>query len=60
MSNTKVLLAILAAAPLMSGCLVVGAAGAVAGAAAGATGAVVGGTVDLVTTSDEEQMRKDN
>lgn len=39
----------------LSGCIVASAAGA----AVGVTGAVVGGAVDLVTTSDEEQMKKD-
>ncbi len=44
-----------------SGCVsaAVGATGAVIGGAASATGAVVGGAVDVVTTSDEEEMRKE-
>jgi hypothetical protein len=56
MTRAKAILAVVAAAPFLSGCLVTD----VAGAAIGATGAVVGGAVDLVTTSEEEQMRKDN
>lgn len=46
---------------LSSGCVsaAIGATGAVIGGAASATGAVVGGAVDVVTTSEEEQMRKD-
>jgi hypothetical protein len=50
-----VLLPALLALPLLSGCIVTD----VAGAAIGATGAVVGGAVDLVTTSDAEQNKKD-
>jgi hypothetical protein len=50
-----VLLPALIALPLLSGCIVTD----VAGAALGATGAVVGGAVDLVTTSDAEQDKKD-
>lgn len=48
-------------AGLLCGCVstAVMATGAVVGGAAKATGAVVGGSVDLVTTSDEEQMKKD-
>ena len=56
MTRSWAILGILFAAPVLSGCLVTD----VAGAAIGATGAVVGGAVDLVTTSEEEQMRKDN
>ena len=46
---------------ITSGCVsaAVGATGAVIGGAASATGAVVGGAVDVVTTSEEEQLRKD-
>jgi hypothetical protein len=50
------LLAVLAAPFLLSGCLV----GTVVGAGAHATGAVVGGAVDLVTESKEEKMKKEN
>ena len=56
MIRTMTILAALAALPLLSGCLVATAVGATVGVA----GAVVGGTVDLVTTSKEEQMKKDN
>jgi len=46
---------------ICSGCVsaAMGVTGAVVGGAASATGAVVGGAVDVVTTSDEEQMKKD-
>ena len=37
----------------------IGVTGAGVGGAASATGAVVGGAVDVVTTSEEEQLRKD-
>lgn len=45
----------------LTGCVsaAVGAAGAVVGGAIGVAGAVVGGAVDLVTTSEEEQLKKD-
>lgn len=56
LTKARLILAMLCTAPLLSGCLVLD----VAGAAVKTTGAVVGGAVDLVTTSDEEQMRKDN
>jgi hypothetical protein len=56
MSKPAVIFACLAALPVLSGCIVLDAAGAVVGA----TGAVVGGAVDLVTTSEDEQMKKDN
>jgi len=56
MINARLILAALCAAPLLSGCLLVD----VGVGAVKTTGAVVGGAVDLVTTSDEEQMRKDN
>jgi|GEM_PF-1625226 len=45
----------------LQGCLVgavVGTAGAVVGAAAGATGAVFGAGIDVVTTSDAEELRE--
>ncbi len=51
----KSLLPPLIALPLLSGCIVTD----VAGAAIGATGAVVGGAVDMVTTSEAEQDKKD-
>jgi len=50
----KAILGILLASGFLSGCLAVGAAGAVVGA----TGAVVGGGVDLVTTSQDEKNAK--
>jgi hypothetical protein len=53
MSRLSIVFACLAALPALSGCFVVG-------AAVGATGAVAGAGVDLVTTSKEEQMKKDN
>lgn len=55
----RVIAAAAAAVFLLSGCLAVAAAGAVAGAAVGVTGAVVGGTVDAVTTSQAEKDKKD-
>lgn len=53
----KIILASLAAfaCTTLSGCIIASAAGA----AVGVTGAVVGGTVDMVTTSQEEKDRKD-
>ena len=56
MRKALVLAALLAATPLLSGCLVA----SVAGAAVGVGGAVVGGTYDILTTSQEEQQKKDN
>jgi hypothetical protein len=56
MRKALVLAALLAAIPLLSGCLIA----SVAGAAVGVGGAVVGGAVDMVTTSPEEQQKKDN
>jgi hypothetical protein len=53
--SLKLAFAGILAAPLLSGCLVT----TVAGAAVNATGAVVGGAVDLVTTSEAEQNKKD-
>jgi hypothetical protein len=53
----KPLLLVLLVAPfLLSGCLV----GTVVGAGVGAAGAVAGGAVDLVTESKEEKMKKEN
>lgn len=54
-------LAIALAPMALGGCVgtAIGAAGAVVGGAIGVTGAVVGGAVDLVTTSEEEQLKKD-
>jgi predicted aminopeptidase len=43
----------------LPGCAVVGVAGNVVEGAANVTGAVVGGAVDIVTTSEEEQLKKD-
>jgi hypothetical protein len=56
MTRARAILGVLLVTPILSGCIVTD----VAGAAVGATSAVVGGAVDLVTTSEEEQMRKDN
>jgi hypothetical protein len=50
------LLVVLIAPFLLSGCLV----GTVVGAGVGAAGAVAGGAVGLVTESKEEKMKKEN
>ena len=56
MRKAIVLAGLIAAAPLLSGCIIAD----VAGAAVGVTGAVGGGAVDLVTTSPQEQQGHDN
>ncbi len=57
----KITALILASMFMLSGCVsaAVMATGAVVGGAAKATGAVVGGAVDFVTTSEDEQLKKD-
>lgn len=61
MRKARALLALIALAPMLSGCLVVGAAAAVtdvavgtAGMAVGAAGAVGGAAIDAVTPGDDD------
>lgn len=59
MKKAVLVATILAAIPLLSGCLVASAAGAVIGVTAGAVGAVGGAAVDLVTTDEDERQQQD-
>lgn len=58
MKLALVVLAVVAAAPLLSGCLVAEIAGTAIGLTATAVGAVGGAAVDLVTTDDEERRQQ--
>jgi predicted small secreted protein len=59
MKKSLVVAAVLASAPLLSGCLVADVAGAAVGLTTMAVGATVGGVVDLVTTDEDEQQTQD-
>lgn len=59
MKKAIVLAAIIAAAPLLSGCLVAEVAGTAVGLTVGAVGAVGGAAIDLVTTDEDEQQSQD-
>ena len=54
MSRRLILVILVFAAPLLSGCLVARTTGAVAGAAVGAAGEVAEGAVDIVTPDGDD------
>lgn len=60
MKKALVISAVLASAPLLSGCLVTDIAGAAIGATTAAVGIGVGAAVDLVTTDDAERRGQEN
>ena len=59
MKKALILTAILASAPLLSGCLVGEVAGAAVGLTVATVGAVGGAAVDLVTTDEDERQSQD-
>ena len=59
MKKAIVVASALACAPLLSGCLVADAAGAVIGVTCAAVGAVGGAAIDLVTTDEDERQQQE-
>jgi len=59
MNKLATLALLIAATPLLGGCLVASVAGAAIGVTASAVGAVGGAAIDLVTTDEDEQQAHD-